>query len=162
MERNTEKWESLRLEAQSFAPQEYCATCESTETMTLKGWDPGCQQGKIHCVGQDHEIKDIFAHTDNITFVPPTGDVTAIRQFWADAFALVSQSDDFLAHCAGGGEDLGPSKVVIRPNRNQTEVNSSNIGNWTPGFCDMAQGSEANPNAIAFLQFGWERLENHS
>lgn len=34
MERKTEKWESLKLEAQKFNPQEYCVVCEDMYIIT--------------------------------------------------------------------------------------------------------------------------------
>lgn len=36
MEKRIEKWESLRLEAQQFVPQEYCEICEDEVTYRMK------------------------------------------------------------------------------------------------------------------------------
>ncbi len=161
MEKRIEKWESLRLEAQEFTPQEYVASCESTENITLNVVLTECSKGYIYCPGSTNHILDQYAHSSNITFVPPTSSGTdAVISFWADAYALINESDTFDLYC--GDNKVASAKVIVRPSNNITEINSGTLNNFKPGQCGMGQGYYANPNDIVALQEGWQVLQNHS
>lgn len=157
-----QRWICPNMDVQVFTPQEFVAACESYEQITIETFHPGCRKGSIQCTtGEGQPTSVHFEHSEQIKFIPPTsGGADAVRQYWEDAYELVSESRDFNVYC--GDVLKGKAKVIGRGDHGITEVTASNMSVWSSGYCGMQPSDIGNSNSIVVLGAGWDTLKNHS
>ena len=149
METRNEKWESLRLEAQKFAPQEFVAGCEETATYYIKTGAYTCDSANMSCqyngtTLQGHIIEGLHFGAKTITL--DASMVETVR-------AALESAPNFYINC--GGAISGPYKVLCAPDMSATHISSGSWGaghHWHVAECDMDKGHDIVPgtNALVF------------
>ncbi len=99
MEKRIEKWESLRLEAQSFAPQEYCDSCwiatvkclgeSSSQGQNLRyiHFPPDTHEYDLHWNGHSpHPVQYDLRIPDGVTEPSEGSDITQYTQYIISVF----------------------------------------------------------------------------
>lgn len=162
MEKRIEKWESLRLEAQKFTPQEYVAACESMKELIITPFNPGCDKGSLECDNKTtHPVH--FDQGMQIK-INPTG-ASDVSQFWEDVYDKIMSSREFTLYCDGVSEAKATGvRVLGRGSKNITEINPGNLEDeWGAGYCGFNPSDIGNPNCILVLQgASWDYIKNHS
>ena len=103
MEKKMEKWESLRLEAQKFTPQEYCYTCWKLALECIGNDLNAAHHEAVIYDLEGHEIGKLNpshggAHPDIILYIGPTVDMPS---FDAETIGQWSYYSD-------SGENINP------------------------------------------------------
>lgn len=164
MEARNEKWQSLRLEAQKFTPQEFVTQCTSTREFYVDLFDTGCSSGYVKCVSGDQtETKVHYDHSMRIRFNPEGATGQALTNFWEKAYDLINNSPDFYVYCDGSDTPVGISKVIGRGSNSLDYVTPDNIdSDWATGFCGMKPSNWGNANATVVVGGSWRELLNVS
>ena len=116
MEKRNEKWESLRLEAQKFSPQEYVSKCEATVVWTLTDgpqsngavWIDSNQDGLINGTDYNPSAELEYDGSGN------TGDATTVIRIWwvydKNAYTVTPENYAELAADGHAGYGWGVAK----------------------------------------------------
>jgi hypothetical protein len=159
MERK-EKWESLRLGAQKFAPQEFVAVCDTIKDYHIESFKACGGSYKIHCGNHQHEV----ANSAGSITINPSGweseGYASAGAFMQEVIDLINGSDDFYVDCNGVRHDVlvlhmssGAAGQVIGP---------STIDNWWAGKCNDPNSSFTGAHTFVPGDMWEEILKNQS
>lgn len=135
MEKRMEKWESLRLEAQTFTPQTFVAVCTEIKEYHIDAFSTCSGSYKVSCGGHQHTISN---SAGSITVNPAGADSSSygsVANFMQTVYNMINNSDLFSVTC--GGTTAQVHILTRRDGSLGTVIDPTTLSNWTPAPCDI-------------------------